>query len=1123
MLRRRVLAIAAILVCFSFSMKAQNISLKLESVSVKDAINAVSQETGYSIVIDSGSVDLDRKVTINARNASIKDVVNQIFTGQDISFAVNGKIVSVEKKHDKEKPADQPKAGGCSGKVMDASGEPLVGVVVVEKNTSNNTITDLDGNFYIRVRPGATLVFSCLGYQEVDVTASPLMSVSMAESVEYLDEAVAIGYGTMKKKDLTGAIAHVNALETTATAPRSVNDVLRGRVAGLHLWQGTDVSGNSATIKVRAQASLSGATDALIVLDGAVFTGTLGDINPADIESIDVMKDASAAAIYGSNAATGVILITTKKGETGKPKINFSTNLGIARNWSRPQYLNAEGFLNLREQVGYYKMSDDEKAAHPNVFDDPRTVSSDNLLDWYNYNRLFPATEVPVEDELITTWLTRLGLTDREIECYNNGITTDWADYIYPKAAIQQQYQVSVSNRNEKCSYFTSVGYTNKEGTQAGMGYKALNARVNIDTYVTKWLTVGMTTMFTIRDNSQVQVLDKRASLSPYTTNEIDNPDSPYFRYTTGVGIANPFLESKYFDKDGKNLLANSNVYARISLPLGFEFKSTFTPTLGYQRLYTHQSSENPAWVGSNIIAKREHTESFNWQIDNVLSWSQTFGDHRVEASFIQNAEKRQAWYTRAYGWDFSPSDALSYHGLYNAQSSSVGSTDTYQTADALVGRLFYQFKGRYMFNATVRHDGYSGFGADYKRGTFPAISAAWTFSEEPFAKGINWLNYGKLRLSWGINGHRNGSVGLSAINSASNYLEIDANGNPIKLTGMVISASNSGLRWEKTEAENIGLDFGLFKGLIDGTVDLYTAYTTDLIATRTMPTISGFGGTWDNVSANVGSLRNKGLEVTVNIHPFRNQNFKWDTSVMFETFRRKLISLGLGTTDILDENGNVIGQREADDVSNGWYIGHDPDEIRDYVQDGVWQVDEAAQAEVYGCKPGDFKYVDQDGDGVLNDADKVFTGRLFSAPYIISWNNTFTLWKDLTFSFMMYAHLAQWGILNEAANQVGSNYNWYDQPIWTEDNPIDDYARINSINLGNHWVSRSFIRMDNITLNYNLPKNFLKKINIQSASLSLSARNPFMITKWPFGDPENYRNYVYGLKTYNLGINITL
>lgn len=1125
MRRTKLLACIALLWWMSLGLNAQNITLKLNNVSAKDAIAAVSQETGYSIVVKTSPMDLEKKVSVNVTNASMSDVINQIFAGQGVIWSINGKTVAVEKKSEQTRPASTSQAQKCSGTVTDAAGEPLAGVVVIVKGSNTSAITDLDGNFSITANLGSPLLISCLGYQATEISALPVISVSLKDSVEYLDEAVAVGYGTMKKKDLTGAISHVNALEVQATAPRAVTDVLRGRVAGLHLWQGTDVSGNTNTIKVRAQNSLSGASDALIILDGAVFTGLLADINPADIESIDVMKDASSAAVYGSNAATGVILITTRKGETGKPKINFSSNVGLAHNWSRSEFLDGESFLNLRKEVAYSKLSESDMVKKKGMYDNPYALTDISQLDWYNIGRFIKAKTIPEGTDLTTMWLTRLGLTEREIECYKNGIETDWGSYLFPKAALQQQYQVSISNRNDKCSFFTSAGYTDKEGTQAGMGYRALSARVNIDAYITKWLTIGTNTMLTLRDNSQTQTSDTRLNLSPYTTNDIDDPESPYFRYTTGTSITNPFLAAKYMDKDGKDILINSNVFAKISLPWGFEFKSTFTPTLFYQRLYTHQSSENPQWVESNIIAKREHTEGFNWQIDNVLSWSKTFGDHRTEATFIQNAEQRLSWYTRAYGWDFNPDDQLSYHGLYSAQSTSVGSNDTYQTADALIGRLFYQFKGRYMINASVRRDGYSEFGANYKRGTFPAVGVAWTFTEEPFAKGSKWLNYGKLRASWGINGHRNIQVGDGAakISTNTNYTRINSEGKAETLSGSLIEASNTDLRWEKTESYNLGLDFGMFKSLIDGSVEFYVANTTDLIAQRTMPTINGYGGTWDLVKANVGNLRNHGFELTLNIHPIRNENLKWDSTIMFETYRRKLLSLGYGTEYIYDEDGNVIGEKEADDVTNGWYVGHDPDEVRDYVQNGVWQVDEAEEAAVYGCKPGDFKYVDQNGDRVLNDDDKVFMGWSFSSRYNISWQNNFTMWKNLSLSFLLYANLYQFGEFNQAANQVSSNYNWYDQPIWTVDNPTDDYARLNSINLGNHWLRRDFVRVDNITLSYWIPQRLLKKLSIKSANLSLTARNPFLFTKWPMGDPENYRNYGYGLKTYTMGLNISL
>lgn len=385
--------------------------------------------------------------------------------------------------------------------------------------------------------------------------------------------------------------------------------------------------------------------------------------------------------------------------------------------------------------------------------------------------------------------------------------------------------------------------------------------------------------------------------------------------------------------------------------------------------------------------------------------------------------------------------------------------------------------------------------------------------------KASSWLDYGKFRFSWGQNGNRD--IGqyeaLAQLNSGL-HPYIDQNGNVYVTSQIYINRMpNSELKWERAASYNVGLDFTLFGGKLGGSMETYMTESSNLLVDRSLPSILGYA----SVKANLGSLTNRGMELTLNATPVESDNFVWNTSGTFSFNRRKIKHLYGDMKEVKDENGNLIGYEEADDLSKGWFIGHDTEQIWAYEGDGVWQLGEEEEAAKYGNKPGDFKYIDQNGDGVLDTKDKVFQG--YKTPrYVWSWRNEFSFYKNISLSFMMYSHVGQYGTFNRAANTGGmfDRYTIVDIPRWTVDNPTNDYARIGSVNKGDHWVKKTFVRMENITLSYNVPQNFLKKFSIQNMRFSLAVRNPFVITGWDFGDPEGGDTT---LRTYNLGINFTL
>lgn len=1011
-----------------------------------------------------------------------------------------------------------------SGTVTDPSGEPVIGASILENGTNNYAITDFDGSFsFSPSSQDAVLTVHCIGYvaASIPVNGRAVLSISLEEESETLNDVVVIGYGTARKKDLTGAIATVKAEGMESELPRSVEDILRSGVAGLYVDLSTSTSGAS-DMQIRGKNTLTAGSAPLLVVDGVIYGGELTDINPLDIQSIDVLKDASSVAVYGAKAANGVLAITTKKGHrNGKPDITFSASLGIMEKTRYAHALDGAGFLELRRLYEEGTKTKEELAATPGMYQDPRTLTGVNLLDWYNYDRDNPVTVLPDETELVSVWLKRLDLYDNEVDNYLAGKEENWDNQIF-RRGISQDYTVSIQNRTDKASYYWSIGYVDRTGTIVNDDWKILRSRLNLDFEVTKFLKVGMNMQFTnkIGGDKDVPDVGSRVLNTPYALNVLPDVSSPYAHYTNGdANCTNPFYDIYYTDKWARTNRLMGTLYAKVTLPFGFVFTSNFSPDLRNDVQFAQYSSKHDKWSGIGGKAKRTHSLDRNWQIDNILSWNKSFGRHHFEMTLLQNAEKKQYWESYMYNQGFSPSDILGYHSMQSGIYPSMSTEDTYLTGDALMARLHYAWDNRYLITLSVRRDGYSAFGINNPRATFPSAALAWVFSEEPFMKKASWLNYGKLRLSYGVNG--NNSIGqyeaLATLASELKLFGDQSTGSAYQVSTVFVDhMGNSSLKWERTSALNGGIDLTMFDSRLRITADAYRSLTRDLLVSRSLPSITGFTDVMDNL----GLLRNYGFELTVDGDPIKRKDFKWTSTFNFSFNRRRLLSLYGDMVAVLDEEGNVIGQKEADDVRNGWYIGHDPDQIFDYEMAGVWQIGEEEEARKYGLRPGDFKYVDQQPDGALNTDDKVF-GKYKTPRFYVSWRNEFS-YKNFSLSMRMYSMLGHWKEFNLAANRtlIIEKRSGYDLPKWTESNPINDFARVQSTNLGTHYANASFLRLDNISLAYSIPDSALKKLFIRKCQLSLSVRNPFIITAFPVNDPEGAGN---AFRTVNLGLNLTL
>lgn len=1024
-----------------------------------------------------------------------------------------------------------------TGTVTDIFGEPLPGVNVVRKRTTSGSISDINGNFSIKVsEKNPILIFSYIGYltQEITVGDKDLIHVKLKEDTQDLEEVVVIGYGTAKKRDLTGAISTIKTEQLATEAPSSIQDLMRANSPGLNIGMSTGAKDESS-LQIRGKNTLKAGSSPLIVLDGVIYEGSLSDINPADVEAIDVLKDASSAAIYGAKAANGVVVVTTKKGKIGKPVVNFNTNVGFVQLAKKQQILDGAGFVKYRQDYETTRNSTEYLSRYPEIFNDPRKLQNVDQLTWYNYTQKTPVTSVE-EDDLVRAWLARLDFKAPEIDNFMLGNETAWDDLVF-QTGLQQDYTASISNRTDNLSYYWSMGYADQRGIIKDDQMTNFRTRLNLESKVTDFLTIGLNSSFSSRDESKLNNKgdggdkddywlcdwEQMIRISPYGSNNIDDPDSPYRRWPTGDATpVNPFYDNLYRDRKKMYTTLDANIYAKVSLPFGIEYQMNFIPHYEFYELYNHESSENENWASKGGNSIRTTRKKYSWQVDNIFRWRREFNKlHTVEATFLINAEKGQTWKQSAKSSNYTPSDILGYHRLQAGSVPLVDSDDTYKTGDALMGRLFYSFKNRYMLTASVRRDGYSAFGQMHPRAVFPAVALGWNFSSEKFMGQMNsWLSYGKLRLSWGQNGNRD--IGqYEALSDLTSGLHpyIDQNGTIYNSSQLYVNRmSNAGLKWERTSSYNIGLDYGLFNDILSGSVEVYFSKTNDLLVDRVLPDIIGF----NSVAANLGEIQNKGFEFSVNANIIRKENFEWSAMGNFSLNRRKITHLYGDMIDVLDENGNVIGKKEADDTKNKWFIGHDTEQVWDYVRDGVWQENELEEAAKYGCQPGDFKYLDLNSDGVMTDKDKVFQKNK-TPQFRWTLRNEFRFYKNIYLSFMMYSQWGHYDTFNRAANS--SNFpdrcTEYVQPHWMPENPINDYARIGSKNIGNNYVNRSFIRLDNITLSYNVPVGFLRKFSVQNMRLSMSIRNVAVFTPhWDFWDPETK---VPTPRSFNLGVNFTL
>ncbi len=1021
-----------------------------------------------------------------------------------------------------------------TGKVTDSRNAPIEGVSVAVKGSKTTVITDSKGMFAINVPDNGTLIFTSVGYLSKEVAVKNIKSINviLTEQVSSLTDVVVVGYGTQTKKDLTGAVVQIKASALENENPRSVGDMLRGNAPGLDVGFDASTKGSNASLQVRGKGTLTASSNPLIVLDGVIYPGAIEDINPNDIATIDILKDASSAAVFGARSANGVILITTKRGKGGKPVITFNDNIGYNKLEAKPHLLTGFEMLDFRGQAiwsqnGYDSTS---KVGIRYKYTDPSKLGgSISQSDWM---ALTGAT-----GDATLEWLNRLKLKPIEIANYQAGKMLDWEKLIYNDNALQHDHTVSIAQRKDDYNYYFSMGYLSNEGLTKGDTYKTFRTRLNLESTAAKFLTLGVNFQFANRDESSVPLsLSDVTRTTPWGSIYADDGVTLRVSPNDDPGNnTNPFMDQYYTDRRYQYNNLFGTVYVKGKLPFGFSYQANFSPRYDFLMEFNHQSALNPTIAAKKGIVDRRDQTTYSWQSDNILRWNQTYKKHTIEATFLFNAEKFQSWNTKLHAESFAPNDNLSYHSVQSGTSGvTVASDDQVSTGDALMGRINYNYDQRYFLTATTRRDGYSAFGQQNPRATFPSVAAAWAINEEKFMKSTQkWLDYLKLRVSYGENGNREiGRYAALSNLSSGSYVFVTSGG--VVYNGSTVTAanlSNPNLKWERNASYNYGFDYSILRGKISGSVDMYDRVTKDLLVNRSLPSVVGFS----SILVNLGEVENKGTEITINTVNIEKKNFTWKSSFGI-WWNQNTINHLYGATPNYDATGKVIGYSEKDDLTNNWYIGHDINAVYNYKIIGVWQIAEAATAAKYGYKPGDFKLQDTNNDGVYTIADKQFLGST-SPKYSFNIRNDFRIYKNFDFSFTLYAKIGQLSSFSEATNSQlnGGNVfydrsNFYQIPYWTPTNPINNYAGIAS-NVGgpvswNVYRESSFVRLSNMSVAYNLPQATARKYKLEAAKFYVNVVNAHVFTNWIYFDPENKNGTSGGAPTpytINFGLNLTL
>ena len=955
-----------------------------------------------------------------------------------------------------------------TGTVKDANGEPLIGVTV-STGGGNGTVTDMDGNFTLNnVSASTILKFSYVGYNALEqkVGNQKTMTIVMESSYESLDEVVVVGYGVMKKRDLSGSISQLKTKDITAVPTTNVLESLQGKIAGLDMTPSSGAVGAGFNFNVRGNRSLTASNAPLILVDGIAYGSDI-TINPNDIESIEVLKDASTTAIYGSRGANGVIMITTKKGKEGKTKVEFNAYAGPVMKTRMPDIMNAEQYVEFRREA---------LRAVNNYTDDSAFLSSE-------------------EQALL-----------------KNGTSVDWLDLVMQNG-FTQNYQASISGGTEKTQASFSLDYQNEKGLLRGDKMNRYGGRLNVVHKMGQNLEVG----------ASLHVNYRNQNSSPSGAYHYARSYSPLAKPYNDDGSINrlPLFGSAstsvnlLVDQDKDNYLNESKTYRLFgtgylswNIVKGLNYRTNLgvdlqSSTAGlFQGVNSSYSQSNS---GRAYASKTEtHNNGYTWE--NILTYSKDFDIHHITAMAGHSMTKNHYESLSANGKGFA-FDAAQYHNLTSAQADkNIASSLTESSMLSFFGRIYYKLMDKYMLTLTMRADGSSVLAEGNKWGYFPSVAAAWRIKDESFLKNADAVSDMKLRLSYGLSG--NSAVSAYQTTGGLSGTYYDFNGQAA-YGYRPYNLANKELKWEQTKVLNFGVDYGMFNNRLYATIDLYKTWTSDLLLPMIIPGHTGF----TEVISNVGKTETRGIDVTLNGVIFDKPDFKWNAELTLGHNKEKIVSIN----------------SDQDDEANGWFIGQPTRVFYDYEKIGIWQTNEATEAGKYGQEPGDIKVKDQNGDGKITpEDDRVILGQQ-TPKLTLGFNNKFQYkqWEMDVFLYGRFGHMIRNSNKLGFIPSGWQNQAVYD--YWTPENATDDMPRPNFNRDQNMlyfstlgYEKGDFVKIKDVTLAYNVPLKWISKIGLSRLRVYGTMKNFFTFTSVEDYDPEGSGSIYYPItKELVFGVNI--
>lgn len=1087
------------------ALNAQTINKEFKAEPLKNVLKEVEQQTGMSIIYKTDEVNENKLISEDFKNAAIEDVLSKILD-KDLTYQLQNKMIVISKINVPEsKNGGKPKT--IKGVVADEKGEPIIGASILVKGSTNGTITDVDGNFTIdNVLPEDLLAISYVGYlgQELKVKDKNSFTITLMEDSKQLDEVVVVGYGTVKKRDLTGSVASINSAKVNAVPVTSAASALQGRASGVVVSNSSWEPGDTPSILIRGKRSINASNDPLFVIDGIPVTGGMGEISPADIESMEVLKDASATAIYGSRGANGVIIITTKQGKEGRTHVDYNGYVGVQTIQNKLELMNGAEYAEFTREA--YRNSTGKNQYTSNV----PSKEQDMLLPMFKQDEYVLESVLMGYDENGNYDPSRVRSHNWFDEVTRNGIITD--------------HQLNIRGGGSKTNFMASVTYNKTEGIMKDKDYERYSVRLNLNHSINKYVKIGAQTQYSHSVQNRGSDMEKDNYVYRITPlGRLYNDDGTVPSLVGSDALMyNPMMNmvDGAVDRPLKTSRFLGSYYLEVKLPVdGLTFRSNFGIDSRTVQDYEYFTSETTERQLGTSYAKNavDKYSMFTWE--NYFSYNKEFGGgkHSIGATLLQSIQQDLEESNNSAVQSL-PSDILKYYDLAAGLTvDGVKSNYVKWNMASFMGRINYGFMGKYLVTVSARYDGSSRLADGHKWVLFPSAALAWRMSDEKFLKHVSWIDNLKLRLGYGKTGNSSvdpyqtkGALGLKHYVYSNGATEVI--GYAPKLM------ANDLLTWETTDQWNVGIDFGFLRNRINGSIDLYLQNTHDLLLERQLPVVSGFS----SVMSNVGSTRNKGIEIALNTQNIIGKHFTWSTDWMFSANKEEIVEL---------YNGKL------DDIGSEWFIGQPIDVYYNYEKIGIWQntPEDLAEMAKFNAKDkggnftvGSIKIKDQDGDYKITDKDKVILGNK-RPKFIASMVNNFE-YRGFDLSVFLYASVG--GMLRNSIEyeEKPGRANGVKLDYWTPSNPTNAFPRpsadVETLDyiktLG--YDKADFLRVRNITLGYTLPEKISKKISAQKIRFYLSANNPFIFTNFTGIDPEGADGRTSpSYSTWMFGINLSL